>query len=137
MAVVARSSNYCAYCGDRLPQVAKADLACTACGSMMPASVKFCPNCGTANSKLKARMRFSWLKDVEKKYSSEQTRFRVTGVTGAEDEGEERVFDRARKKAKDTNETVMINVVLFEKRGEIDAFPWASIRPDGTVDYVY
>ena len=137
MAVVVRSSNYCGYCGNRLPPMAKADLeTCAACGSRIPTS-KFCPHCGAANSKLKVRMRFSWLKDVEKRYSSENTRFRVAGTTEAEDEREEQVFDRARKKAKDSNEPVAVNVVLLERRGEIDSFPWALVRPDGTVEYVY
>lgn len=141
MAVVVKSSNYCGYCGSRLPQVAKTELeTCVKCGSRIPASAKFCPNCGesAANSKkLKMRMRFSWLKDMEKKYASDYTRFRVAGLAEAEVEREEQVFDEAKKKAKDTNEPVTVHVVLLEKRGEIDSFPWALIRPDGTVEYVY
>jgi len=82
-------------------------------------------------------MRFSWLKDIEKEYASDHTRFRIGGLAGAEDEQEEQVFDKAKKKATDSNEPVKIDVVLLEKRGEIDSFPWALIRPDGTVEYVY
>jgi ribosomal protein L40E len=141
MALVVRSSNYCSYCGNRLPQVAKTELEiCATCGSRIPASAKFCPNCGEAvanSKKLKTRMRFSWLKDIEKRYASDCTHFRVAGLAGAEDEKEEQAFDKARKKAKDTNEPVTIHVVLLEKRGEIDSFPWALIRPDGTAEYVY
>jgi len=140
MAVVARSSSYCGYCGSRLPQFAKTELeTCTRCGSRIP-TARFCHNCGegTASSKkLKVRMRFSWLKDIEKKYASDHTRFRIGGLAGAEDEQEEQVFDKAKKKATDSNEPVKIDVVLLEKRGEIDSFPWALIRPDGTVEYVY
>ena len=83
------------------------------------------------------RMRFSWLKDIEKKYASDHTRFRLAGLAEAEDEREEQVFDKAKKKAKDTNESVTVQVVLLENRGEIDSFPWALIGPDGTVEYVY
>jgi hypothetical protein len=109
------------------------------CGSRIPTSAKFCPDCGEAigNTKLKIRMRFSWLKDMEKRYASDYTRFRAAGLADAEDEKEKPVFDKAKKKAKDTNEPVMIHVILHEKRGEIDSFPWALIRPDGTTEYVY
>ena len=124
-----------------MAQVAKSELeTCATCGNRIPASAKFCPNCGEgmANSKnLKMRMRFSWLKDIEKKYASDHTRFRVSGLAEAEGEKEEQVLDKAKKKARDTNEPVAIHVVLLEKRGEIDSFPWASIKPDGTIEYVY
>lgn len=139
MALVLRSSNYCSYCGNKLPQVTKTELKiCARCGSKIPTSAKFCPDCGEDignPEKLKIRMRFSWLKDMEKRYASDYTRFRAAGLK--EDEEEEPVFDKAKKKAKDTNEPVMIYVILFEKRGEIDSFPWALIRPDGTIEYVY
>jgi hypothetical protein len=82
-------------------------------------------------------MRFSWLKDMEKRYASDYTRFRATGLAGAEDEKEEPVLEKARKKARGTNEPVTVHVILIEKRGEIDSFPWAKIRPDGTIEYVY
>jgi len=141
MAIVARSSNYCGYCGNRMPQITRTEFEpCAACGSKISASAKFCPNCGEGNTnsrKLKTRMRFSWLKDIEKKYASDHTRFRVTGPVEAEDEKEEQALDKARKEAKDSNKSVTIHVVLLEKRGEIDSFPWASVRPDGTVEYVY
>jgi ribosomal protein L40E len=139
MAIVASSSNYCSYCGNRL-QAAKTELKiCARCGGRIPASAKFCPNCGedVGNPKLKMRLRFAWLKDLEKSYASDYTRFRAAGIASAEDEKEEPVFDKAKKKVKDTNEPVMIYVILFEKRGEIDSFPWALIRPDGTIEYIY
>jgi RNA polymerase subunit RPABC4/transcription elongation factor Spt4 len=138
MAMVASSSNYCGYCGNRL-RTAKTELKiCARCGSRIQASSKFCPDCGedVGNPKLKMRLRFAWLKDVEKRYASDYTRFRAAGVANAEDEEEEPVFDKAKKKAKDTNEPVMIYVSLHEKRGEIDSFPWALIRPDGTIEYI-
>jgi len=106
----------------------------------MQASANFCPYCGEATrdpNKLKMRMRFFWLRDTEERYASECTRFRAAGLTDAEDDKEGPVFDKAGKKAKDTNEPVMVNVVLLEKRGEIDSFPWAVVKPDGTVEYVY
>lgn len=140
MALVLRSSNYCGYCGNKLPQVAKTELrGCAVCGSKIPASVKFCPHCGEATrnpERSEMRMRFSWLKDMEKTYASDYSRFRAAGLPGAEDEKEQPVFEKAKKRAKDANEPVMIHVVLFEKRGEIDSFPWALIRPDSTIEYV-
>ena len=83
------------------------------------------------------RMRFSWLKDIEEKYASDHTRFSIAGPEQAMDEKEELVFDKARKQARDTKVPVKVDVVLLEKRGEIDSFPWALISPDGTVEYVY
>ena len=141
MAMVRTSSNYCNYCGNRMPEVQKIEpKTCGACGSKMAASANFCPYCGEDTrdqNKLKIRMRFSWLKDAEERYASESTRFRAVGLTNAEDDREGPVFDKARKKAKDTNEPVMVEVVLLEKRGEIDSFPWALVEPDGTIRYVY
>jgi hypothetical protein len=140
MAIIQSSSNYCRFCGNRL-QVTKTELKiCAKCGSSILASAKFCPECGEDvedTKKLKIRMRFSWLKDMEKRYASDYTRFRAAGLADAEDEKEEPVFDKAKKKAKDTNEPVMIYVTLLEKRGEIDSFPWALIKSDGTIEYVY
>jgi hypothetical protein len=141
MAVVRTESNYCGYCGDRLPQVAQPESTiCGVCGSKIPTSANFCPQCGEGTrdpKRLKTRMRFSWLKDVERRYSSDNTLFRAGGLPDAEDDKEEPVFDKARKKAKDTNEPVMVNVILREKRGEIGSLPWALIEPDGTIEYVY
>jgi ribosomal protein L40E len=140
MAVIPSSSNYCGYCGNRLQATKTETMICDRCGVRIPASAKFCPNCGedlknTKESKI--RMRFAWLKDAERRYASDYTRFRAVGMPNAEDENEGPVFDKAKKKAKDTNEPVMVCVILFEKRGEIDSFPWASIKPDGTIDYIY
>lgn len=104
------------------------------------ASANFCQYCGEDTrdlKKLKARMRFSWLNGTERRYGSDHTRFRVSGIPSAEDDNEGPMFDKARKKAKDTNEAVTVNVVLLEKRGEIDSFPWALVRPNGTIEYVY
>jgi ribosomal protein L40E len=139
MAIVPSSSNYCSYCGNRL-QATKTELKiCARCGGRIAASAKFCPDCGEdlRNPKLKIRLRFVWLKDMEKRYVPDYTRFRAAGIANAEDEKEGPVFDKAKKKAKDMNEPVMIYVSLLEKRGEIDSFPWALIRPDGTVEYIY
>lgn len=140
MAMVPRSSNYCGYCGNRL-QAVRAELkTCARCGSRMPASAKFCPDCGEGVGDpkgFKKRMRFSWLKEMEKRYSSDYTHFHAAGLADAEDESEEPVFEKAKKKAKNTNEPVMIYVSLHERRGEIDSFPWALIRPDGSMEYVY
>ena len=137
MAMIQSSSNYCRFCGSRLQVTKTESKICAVCGGRIPASAKFCPECGedvedTKNSKM--RMRFSWLKDMEKRYASDYTRFRAGDV---EDEKEEPVFFKAKKKAKDTNEPVMVYVVFLEKRGEIDSVPWASIRTDGTIEYVY
>jgi ribosomal protein L40E len=142
MAIIPSSSNYCGYCGNRLrPQEVKTELkACARCGSRIPLSAKFCPDCGEGvgdPKDLRRRLRFSWLKEMEKRYSSDFTRFRAAGLAEAEDEKEEPVLEKAKKKAKNTNDPVMIYVSLHEKRGEIDSFPWACVRPDGTVEYVY
>jgi ribosomal protein L40E len=139
MAIVGSSSNYCSYCGNRLQGVKTELKICTKCGDRIPTFAKFCPDCGedVRNPELKMRFRFTWLKDMEKRYASDYTRFRAAGVANAEDEKEEPVFDKAKKKAKDTNEPVTIYVSLLEKRGEIDSFPWALIRPDGTIEYIY
>jgi Double zinc ribbon len=140
MALVRTSSNYCGYCGNRLPQVAQLELTvCGVCGNKIPTSANFCPQCGEDTrdpKRLKMRMRFSWLKDVEKRYASDQTLFRAGGLPGAEDDKEGPVFDKA-KKAKDTDEPVMVNVILRERRGEIGSIPWALIEPDGAIEYVY
>jgi len=140
MALVPSSSNYCGFCGNRL-RVPSAELKnCAKCGSKIPLSAKFCPNCGEGvgdPKELKTRMRFAWLKDLERRYSSDSTVFRAAGIAGAEDEKEEPVFSKAKKRAKDANEPVMVYVVLNEKRGEIDSFPWALVRPDGSVEYMY
>ena len=82
-------------------------------------------------------MRFSWLKDVEKRFASDHTRFRAGGLPDVEDDREEPVFDKAKKRAKDTNEPVMVHVILREKRGEIGSLPWALVEPDGTIEYAY
>jgi hypothetical protein len=141
MALVRTESNYCGYCGNGLPQVAQPELiVCGVCGSKIPTSAKFCPQWGEGTrdpKRLKTRMRFSWLKDVEKRYASDHTLFRAGGLPDAEDDIEEPVFDKAKKKAKDTNEPVMVNVILREKRGEIGSLPWALVEPDGTIEYVY
>jgi hypothetical protein len=141
MALVRTSSNYCGYCGNRMPQPARPELKiCAACESKMPTSANFCPQCGEESrdlKRLKMWMRFSWLKDVEKRYASDRVLFRAGELPAAEGDKEETIFDEARKKAKDTKGPVMVNVVLLEKRGEIGSLPWAVIEPDGTVEYVY
>jgi hypothetical protein len=70
-----------------------------------------------------------------KRYASDYTKFRVPELI--ENEKEKPVFDEAKKKAKDTNEPVTIYVDLLERRGKIGSFPWALIKPDGTVEYIY
>lgn len=141
MAMVRTSSNYCNYCGNLMPQVAKLELkSCGTCGEKIQTSANFCQYCGADTrdlKKLKARMRFSWLNDMEQRYASDHTRFRVGGLSNAEDDSEGPVFDKAKKKAKDANEAVMVSVVLLEKRGEIDSFPWALVEPNGTIEFVY
>ena len=140
MAMVPISSNYCGYCGNRLQAIKSGTRACAKCGNRIPDMAKYCPYCGEAiadQKEEKRRMRFSWLKAVERKYSSDHTCFRTVGAPEAEDEKEAPVFDKAGKRAKDANKPIMIHVILFENRGEIDSFPWALIKPDGTVEYIY
>jgi zinc-ribbon domain len=110
------------------------------CGSKIPTSANFCPQCGEDtrdSTKLKTRMRFSWLKDMERRYASDYTRFLASGLPDSEGDKEEPVFDKARKMAKETNEPVMVHVVLREKRGEIGSLPWAVVEPDGRIEYAY
>ena len=83
------------------------------------------------------RMRFSWLKGMEKRYASDSTRFRAGGLADSEGDKEEPVFDTAKRMAKDTNQPVMVHVVLREERGEIGSLPWALVGPDGTIEYSY
>ncbi len=140
MAMVRTSSNYCSFCGNRMPQIAKVDLkTCGACGAGIQSSANFCQQCGEDTrdlKKVKARMRFLWLNDLERRYASDRTSFRADGLN-AEDDKEEPVLDKAKKKAREANSPVGVNVVLSEKRGQIDSFPWALVEPDGTVEYVY
>ncbi len=81
MAMVRPSSNYCGYCGSRMPQVARIELkTCGACGNKIQVSANFCHYCGEDTrdlKKLKMRMRFIWLNDMEKRYASDRTRFRA------------------------------------------------------------
>lgn len=82
-------------------------------------------------------MRFFWLDAMSRRYGSDRTLFRAGALPNAEDDKEAPVLDKAKKKAKDTDEPVTVNVVLLEKRGEIDSFPWALVEPNGTIEYVY
>lgn len=140
VAMVRTSSNYCNYCGNPMPRPAKVELKnCGACGSAISDSANFCQHCGEDTrdlKKLKMRMRFLWLDNIERRYASDRARFRASGLN-AEDDKEEPALDKARRKAKDTNEPVAVDVVLLEKRGEIGSFPWAVVGPSGTVEYVY
>lgn len=74
---------------------------------------------------------------MEKRHASDYTRFRAGGLADSEGDKEEPVFDKAKKMAKDTNEPVMVHVILREKRGEIGSLPWALIEADGTIEYAY
>jgi len=85
--------------------------------------------------KEKEWLRIAWLKDKEKKYASDYTKFRVPELI--EDEKEEPVLDEAKKKAKDTSEPVTVYVDFLERRAKIGSLPWALIKPDGTVEYIY
>ena len=140
MAIIPSSSNFCGYCGNKLQTAKIGRMTCASCGSNMPASAKFCPNCGEDVRNIKeSKMlrRFAWLKEMERRYGSDYTLFRAVGIANAEDGKEEPVFEKAKKKAKDTNDPVTICVILLEKRGEIGSFPWASIKPDGAIEYIY
>jgi len=83
----------------------------------------------------KRLVRFAWLKEMEKRCASDYTRFRVPELV--EDEKEEPVLDEAKKKARDTNGPVKVFVDFWERRGKIGSFDWASVQPDGAVEYVY
>lgn len=124
-----------------MPQVAKIEAqVCDRCGSRVSASAKFCQNCGEDMrdpKSLKTRTRFLWLGNMEKRYASDRTLFRISGTSNAEDENEGPMLDKAKKRAKEANQPVTVNVVLIEKRGEIDSFPWAVVGPSGTVEYVF
>jgi hypothetical protein len=141
MGLVPISSNFCGFCGNMLrPEVVRtyASRICTKCKNRISISAKFCPICGEGfenRKELIMHLRFAWLKDMEKRCASDYTKFRVPELI--EDEKEKPVFDKANKKAKDTNESVTIYVDLLERRGKIGSFPWALIRPDGTIEYIY
>jgi hypothetical protein len=79
--------------------------------------------------------RFAWLKDVERKYATEYTKFSVSGVI--ESDSEDPVLNEATKKAEETNQPVTIFVDLWTKRGKIGSFPWSLVKPDGTIEYAY
>jgi len=79
--------------------------------------------------------RFAWLKDVERKYAAEYTKFSVPGVI--ESDREDTVLNEATKKAEETNQPVTIFVELWTKRGKIGSFPWLLVKPDGTIEYEY
>jgi len=80
-------------------------------------------------------LRFRFLKEVEKKLSSDYTRFRVPELIEHENEGE--VLTEAKKRAKNINESIKVFVDLWEKRGKIVTLEWATVKPDSTVEYIY
>lgn len=79
--------------------------------------------------------RFAWLKDVERKYASDYTKFIVPEVI--ESDSEDPVLNEAKKKAEETNQPVKIFVDLWAKRGKIGSFPWSLVKADGSIEYTY
>lgn len=79
--------------------------------------------------------RFKWLKDVERKYASDYTKFYVP--EGIESDREDPVLHDAKKQAEETNQPVNIFVELWTTRGKIGSFPWSVVNPDGTIEYIY
>lgn len=83
----------------------------------------------------KKRRRFVWLQQVEKAFGANYVKFRIPN--DIEDEFETKVINKAKNLAKEKGETVSILVDLWERRGLIDSLPWAEVKPDGVVEYVY
>jgi hypothetical protein len=79
--------------------------------------------------------RFVWLKDVERKYASDYTKFIVPEVI--ESDREEPVLNEAKKQAKETNQPVKIFVDLWTHWGKIGSFPWSLVKADGSIEYTY
>jgi hypothetical protein len=79
--------------------------------------------------------RFAWLKEVERKYASDYTKFIVPEVI--ESDNEEPVLNEAKKKAEETNQPIKTFVDLWTKRGKIGSFTWSLVKPDGTIEYNY
>ena len=79
--------------------------------------------------------RFAWLKEVERKYASDFTKFNVPEVI--ESDNEEPVLNEAKKKAEETNQPVQTFLDLWTKRGKISSFTWSLVKPDGTIEYNY
>jgi hypothetical protein len=79
--------------------------------------------------------RFAWLKGVERKYASDYTKFNVPEVI--ESDCEDPVLNEAKKKAEETTQPVKTFVDLWAKQGKIGSFPWSSVKPDGTIEYIY
>lgn len=87
------------------------------------------------------RFRFRCLKDVEKKYSVDETWFYIPDPEGREPKhrlmDEREIIKAAKRMARIEDKIVEIFVELLEKRGIIDNFPWAKVDPSGEMRYTY